>query len=157
KDGSWSGDMFDGKGCVRGLKDQGDDPKGRDALLVGCGGAGSAVGCGLGGAGGERLTLFDTDRAQAERPAATIKPGYPGVAVALGAPDPSGHNLAVNCTPLGMKPDDKLPLEADKLTPSTVVVDVVIKAEPTKLLAAAASRGCHHMGGLSMLRGQSLE
>lgn len=157
QDGTWSGDMFDGKGCVRGLKDQGNDPAGRDALLVGCGGAGSAVACGLAEAGVKRLTLFDTDRAKAERLVETIKRGYPTVPVTLGAPDPTGQTLVVNCTPLGMKADDPLPVQADKLTPATVVVDVVIKAEPTKLLAAAAAKGCPHMGGLAMLKGQSLE
>ena len=34
-DGRWLGDMFDGRGCVRGLKDQGDDPEGKSHPVEG--------------------------------------------------------------------------------------------------------------------------
>lgn len=157
KDGSWFGDMFDGRGCVRGLKDQGDDPQGKAVLLVGAGGGGSAVACGLAEAGAQRMTIFDVDRAKAERLVETVKRGYPGVPVTLGAPDPTGHDLVVNCTPLGMKPDDPLPLQADKLEAGTVLVDIVLKPDWTKLLETAKQRGCRTMNGIAMLRGQSME
>jgi shikimate dehydrogenase len=120
KDGRWVADMFDGRGCVRALKDQGDDPAGKSALVVGAGGGGSAVACAL-------------------------------------APDPVGYDLVVNCTPLGMNPDDPLPLPADRLAPGTVLVDIVLKPAVTKLLEAGRRRGCRTMNGLAMLRGQSLE
>lgn len=157
KDNRWVADMYDGKGCVRGLKDQGDDPAGRSVLLVGAGGGGSAVACALAEAGAARITLCDTDRAKAERLAAAIARGFPGVPVRIGAPDPTGHDLVVNCTPLGMKPDDPLPLQAENLAAGTVVVDIVLKPDVTRLLEAAIRRGCRTMNGLAMLRGQSLE
>lgn len=156
-DGRWVGEMFDGRGCVRGLKDQGDDPEGKTVLLVGAGGGGSAVACGLAEAGAARLTIFDVDRSKAERLVETVRRGYPDVPVALGAPDPTGHNLVVNCTPLGMKPDDPLPLQAEKLEAGTVLVDIVLKPDWTKLLEAARQRGCRTMNGIAMLRGQSME
>jgi hypothetical protein len=54
-DGSWSGDMFDGRGLVRGLRDASIPLEGRRVMLVGAGGAGSAAGrCGGGRCGGGR-------------------------------------------------------------------------------------------------------
>lgn len=156
-DGRWVADMFDGRGCVRALKDQGDDPAGKSALVVGAGGGGSAVACALAEAGAARLTIHDTDRAKAERLVAALRRGFAQVPAAIGAPDPVGYDLVVNCTPLGMNPDDPLPLPADRLAPGTVLVDIVLKPAVTKLLEAARRRGCRTMNGLAMLRGQSLE
>ncbi len=42
-DGSWTADMFDGRGLIRGLADEGVDVKGMRAMVLGAGGAGSAV------------------------------------------------------------------------------------------------------------------
>jgi shikimate dehydrogenase len=159
-DGRWVGDMFDGRGCVRALKDQGDDPAGRSALLVGAGGAGSAVACALAEAGVKRMTVCDVDLAKAERLARVVAGGFPGVTVAVGPPaskNPKGYDLVVNCTPLGMKPEDPPPVDLDALDASMAVVDIVLKPEPTPLLAAAAARGCHTLNGHRMLQGQAAE
>ena len=150
-DGRWVGEMFDGRGCVRGLKDQGDDPEGKTVLLVGAGGGGSAVACGLAEAGAAKLTIFDVDKTKAERLVDTVKRGYPTVPVALGAPDPTGHNLVVNCTPLGMKPDDPLPMRVENLRPGMVVFDIIMEPSQTRLLAEAAARGCHAEPGRPMM------
>jgi shikimate dehydrogenase len=157
-DGSWTGDMFDGAGCVRGMKDaMGVEPKGRNVLLLGAGGAGKAVGCALAEAGAARMTVFDTDRARADWLVATIAKAFPGCKSAAGAPDPKGHDLIVNCTPLGMKPDDPPPCDAAALDRGMAVVDIVVKDEPTALRAAALAKGCKTMSGIDMLRGQALE
>lgn len=162
KDGRWVADMFDGRGCVRGLKDQGDDPAGRSALLVGAGGGGSAVACALAEAGVKRLTVCDIDRAKAERLARIVAGAFPAVAVAVAAPaakgaDPAGFDLVVNCTPMGMQPDDPPPVEINALRSGMTVVDIVLKQEPTALLAAAAARGGRTMNGHRMLQGQAME
>nr|VUD28527.1 shikimate 5-dehydrogenase [Raoultella sp. NCTC 9187] len=36
--------------------------------------------------------------------------------------DPQGHDLVVNATPLGMKADDPLPLDPQRLSPACWVV-----------------------------------
>src|SRR5688572_24437243 len=41
--GRWAGAMFDGWGCVLGMRWEGHDPRGRRVFLVGAGGAGSAI------------------------------------------------------------------------------------------------------------------
>ena len=42
-DGTWHGDMLDGLAFVKAQKDHGAEPKGVRVLLVGAGGAGSAI------------------------------------------------------------------------------------------------------------------
>ena len=42
-DGRWHGDMLDGQGFVNAMRASGFEPEGRRALLVGAGGAGSAI------------------------------------------------------------------------------------------------------------------
>ena len=41
--------------------------------------------------------------------------------------DPDGYDLVVNATPLGMKDDDPLPMDVDRIAPTTFVADVVMK------------------------------
>jgi len=60
-DGSWHGDMFDGLGFVSAMQDNGCQPAGKKALLVGAGGAGSAIAHALVVAGVSSLAIFDPD------------------------------------------------------------------------------------------------
>ena len=155
-DGRWVGDMFDGRGCVRGLRKQGIEPAGRSALLVGAGGAGSAVAFALAEAAISRLTIFDVDAARASRVVAGIGRSYPAVRAEMGPPVPTrDHDLVINATPLGMAPGDPLPVDPGTLDASMVVVDVVMKPEMTPLLRAAAAIGCRIQPGRHMLEGQA--
>ena len=65
-DGSWSGDMFDGRGLVRGLRDARIQPDGRRVMLVGAGGAGSAIAVALADAGVAAITIFDVEAGKAQ-------------------------------------------------------------------------------------------
>ena len=69
----------------------------------------------------------------------------------LASSDPAGYDLAVNATPLGMKPGDPLPFDVSRLEPSTFVGEVMLKQEITPLLAAARARGCRYQVGTDML------
>ena len=59
KDGRLQGDLFDGEGFVRALRRNGCNPAGASALVVGAGGAGSAIGASLAAAGVRTIALFD--------------------------------------------------------------------------------------------------
>ena len=59
-DGSLRGDMFDGEGFVLGIKRKGFPTQGARALVIGCGGVGSAIAASLAAAGMSALTLYDT-------------------------------------------------------------------------------------------------
>ncbi len=60
-DGSWHGDMLDGLAFVKAQKDEGAQPHGARVLLVGAGGAGSAIAIALLEAGVRELIIHDTD------------------------------------------------------------------------------------------------
>ena len=76
---------------------------------------------------------------------------YPALEMSLGSKDPSGWDIVVNATPLGMKPGDPLPIEVDKLSSDTFVGEVVMKEEITPLLRAAMAKGCAVQVGTDML------
>jgi shikimate dehydrogenase len=60
-------------------------------------------------------------------------------------------DLIVNATPLGMNPNDPVPVPARLLAPHHIVFDCVYAPSRTKLLRAAAEAGARGAGGLSML------
>ncbi len=129
-DGSLSGDMFDGEGFVLGLR-KGFNPQGTRALVVGSGGVGSAIAASLAAAGVSALTLYDTRPEVAHALAGRLHQHYPQLDITLMQPDPAGHELVVNATPLGMKASDPLPLDVDHLT-SAWVGEVVMTQEYTR-------------------------
>ena len=59
--GRWTGAIFDGLGCVLGMRWEGNPPGGRRVLLVGAGGAGSAIAFAVAGAGARALAICDID------------------------------------------------------------------------------------------------
>jgi shikimate dehydrogenase len=150
-DGTLLGDMFDGAGFVRGVTRKGRTIAGASALVVGAGGVGSAIAASLAGAGPRRMGLFDMSAASAEALAGRLTAHYPALEIRLGSKDPSGWDIVVNATPLGMKPGDPLPIDVDKLSSDTFVGEVVMKEEITPLLRAAMAKGCPVQVGTDML------
>jgi shikimate dehydrogenase len=150
-DGTLLGDMFDGTGFVRGVLRKGLRLAGASCLVVGTGGVGSAIAASLAAEGPVAMTLFDTNAASAEGLAARLRQHYPRIDVRVGSNDPAGYTLVVNGTPLGMKPDDPLPVDVSRLSQDTFVGEVVMKQEITPLLQAARERGCRYQVGTDML------
>jgi len=139
-DGAWSGDILDGVGFVRGLIDNGFDPKARSAFVVGAGGAGCAITAELALAGAS-VRVFDVSAFRAHTLAERLRrSGY--AVTAADAADPRGADLVVNATPLGMQPADSLPLDPSLLSPGMLVAEVVMKPPVTAFLRAAEARGC---------------
>ncbi|QCX80464.1 Shikimate dehydrogenase [Streptomyces sp. YIM 121038] len=153
-DGGWLAENFDGSGFVTGLVAAGHEPKGAHVALVGTGGAGSAIAAALLAAGVDRLSAYDTDTARLGALVARLDAHWPGRVRALTGPHPRGADIAVNATPLGLRPDDPLPFPPDSLRPGGVVADIVMKPRETRLLREAAALGhpVHH--GIHMLEGQ---
>lgn len=155
RDGRWTGDMFDGRGSVHGLRAAGIDVKGRNVLLVGAGGAGSAVAFAYADAGVASLTVCDVDPAKAARVVAGVRQSFPAVRAETGPPVPrAGHDTVVNATPLGMSAADPFPVDPLTIDPSLLVVDVIMKPDVTPLLQAARAKGCRIVPGRHMLEGQ---
>jgi shikimate dehydrogenase len=148
-DGAWYGDMCDGEGYVAGLRDAGCEPRGRRALLVGAGGAGSAIAHALVDAGVAALALHDSDAVRRDVLAAKLL-AYGPLVPSVGSPDPSGFELVINATPLGTRSDDPLPIDVEHLTATTFVGDVVTPTALPPLIEAARARGCGTLSGAGM-------
>jgi shikimate dehydrogenase len=145
------GDMFDGEGFVRGLRRKGMQLQGSRALVVGCGGVGSAIAASLAMAGVASISLYDVQAASADALAQRLTAHFPAVEVRVGSRDPAGMDVVVNGTPMGMNPADPLPIDISRLEPRTFVGEVVMKSEMTAFLQAAQARGCRVQVGTDML------
>jgi shikimate dehydrogenase len=149
--GTLVGDMFDGEGFVRGILRKGRALAGARVLVVGSGGVGSAIVASMAKAGVAKLALFDAHTASMNALAERLRTHYPALKIDVGSKDPAGFDVVVNATPLGMKEGDPLPMDVDRIAPSTFVGEVVMKQEITPFLAAAKSRGCQVQIGTDML------
>lgn len=150
-DGTLTGDQFDGEGFVRGVLRKGQPVAGRRALVVGCGGVGSAIAASLARAGIAELALDDPNAAGMQGLADRLARHYPALRLTAGRNDPSGYDIVVNATPLGMQPGDPMPVDVGRIDPGAFVGEVVMKSEMTPFLAAAAARGCRYQVGTDML------
>ncbi|WP_425307394.1 ThiF family adenylyltransferase [Ammonicoccus fulvus] len=150
-DGRLVADMFDGAGFVGGMRTGGHDPRGDSALVVGCGGVGSAIAASLAAAGVAELGLFDTRVEAMEGLAERLAAHYPELRITTGHRDPAGFGIVVNGTPLGMNPGDPMPVDVDRLAPGAFVGEVVMTEHVTPFLAAARARGCATQLGVDML------
>lgn len=151
EDGTTLADQFDGAGFVRGMRTRGIDPQGRRALVVGNGGVGSAIAASLAGAGVAAISLYDPNTHASEALAERISTHHSHVELSVGRNDPEGYDVVINATPLGMSPDDPLPVDVDKIEAGAFVGDVVLSTDNTPFLRAAAARGCTVQGGSAML------
>jgi shikimate dehydrogenase len=145
------GDMFDGEGFVRGVLRKGHALQATSCLVVGTGGVGCAIAASLAKAGIARIALFDMNTASCEALAQRLRDNYPALVVETGSNDPAGFDLVVNATPMGMEKGDPLPMDVDRIAPTTFVGEVVMKTEMTAFLQAAKDRGCRVQVGTDML------
>ncbi|HKX39802.1 MAG TPA: shikimate dehydrogenase [Burkholderiaceae bacterium] len=150
-DGSWLGAQFDGDGFVRGVLRKGRTVAGAAVFISGCGGVGSAIAASFAAAGVGRLGLYDVHGAAADALRERLLQHHPALDVRVGSPDPAGHAIVVNATPLGMRAGDPLPLDIERVARDALVGEVVMSSEHTPLLQAALARGCAVQVGTDML------
>jgi shikimate dehydrogenase len=148
-DGSWHGDMVDGLGFIGAALAKGIDPRCMRALLVGAGGAGSAIALALVEAGVSELAIHDS---AAERRDALIGQldGLGKAPVRIGTADPAGFDFVANATPAGMKDGDRLPVDVTRLAPSAYCGCVITKPEVSPFIAEARRVGCVTATGTDM-------
>jgi shikimate dehydrogenase len=150
--GELIGESTDGPGLVDAIRhDEGFDPRGKTAMVLGAGGAARAVVLSLAEAGAATVIVV-ARRAEAARVCAMLAGPVGRVGVIEEA---DGVDLIVNATPVGMTgtPTAPLPggLDPTRLGPGQLVVDLVYAPAVTPLLAAARSRGTAASNGLGML------
>jgi shikimate dehydrogenase len=184
-EGGWLGTNTDVEGFLaplrRGPADEtkcGDGPwRGRQALVLGCGGSARAVVAALADLGLERILVAGRHPDSLASFVASCHSWAPGLA---SLPWPTGggsggqdhgaltgalanSDLIVNTTPVGMASNrdpeaaERCPLDAaqlESLRPGSTVYDLIYVPRPSTLLKAASERGCLAIDGLEMLVNQ---
>lgn len=153
-DGGWEADNFDGYGFILAMRAAGREMVGKKALLVGAGGGGSSIAHCLAEEGVAELVIADTDGPRVAALVAAVQQNFPACRVRVGAADPAGMDIAVNATPVGMKPSDPLPMPVEAVGPGMVVYDIIMEPAETRLMAEARARGAHAHGGRPMMDAQ---
>jgi len=153
-DGRWSGEIFDGIGCVAGITGAGHSFAGKRVHLIGAGGAGSAIGVAVAFERPALIRIFDPDANRAADLCARIARVDPGVITEVAPPDPKATDFILNASPVGMLGHGGNPVGTDDFPARVVVFDAIVKPEETPLLAAARRAGCATVGGRMMMRGQ---
>jgi len=140
-DGEWHGEMVDGLGFVGAAVAQGVQPQSKRALLIGAGGAGSAIALALIDAGVAELAIHDADAARRDMLIERLNRRGNGRAT-VGFTDPTGFDMICNATPAGMREGDALPVDVSKLSPYSYCGCVITKPAISPFIAAARAKGC---------------
>jgi shikimate dehydrogenase len=152
-DGSLHGDHVDGFGFLNAARKHGFRSEGKKALVIGAGGAGSAIAYALCETAIARLMILDTDTARASQVAKMVCASFPLVDVRIGCSTLAGLDLVVNVTPVGMREEDPMPLPdalLATLESHTLVCDAITVPVVTALLKFARERGCWTQTGAEM-------
>jgi shikimate dehydrogenase len=149
--GELEGDLFDGAGFIRSLDRAGLAYAGKRILMLGAGGAASAVATALAAAGVAELALFDPELSKAQHLARVLRRDFGIAASDVPTNDPQGYDVIVNASPLGLKESDPLPVDVGAIREHAVVCDILMKNQPTPLLRAARARGLVAEPGFDML------
>lgn len=134
----------------------------RNVVLIGAGGAGTAVGDAMLRLGTEHLTVVDLDVERATALAHDLASRHPLVQVDASSFDklsvllPSSDGV-VHATPTGMAEHPGLPLDGDLLHAGLWVADIVYRPLDTALLKAARAAGCRTLDGGHMAVHQATE
>lgn len=155
--GELEGALFDGKGFVLSLDYFGVAYAGKRVLILGAGGAAAAITASLAMAGSQApaaISLYDPAPGKAQVLADQIAAAMPlsnASIAAVSSGDPSGHDVVVNASPLGLRADDPLPCDVSRVAPHAAVMDILMKNQPTPLVRAARERGLTAQPGFEML------
>jgi shikimate dehydrogenase len=153
-DGTLEGTILDGEGFVAGLSAAGHAVAGKRVLLLGAGGAATAIGFALCAHGVKALAIHNRTRTTAAALHERLERHYAGITRVSAAADAGDYEIVINATALGMHEADDLPLDPRTLRPSMLAAEIVITAKPTPFLAAALACGCVVQPGKPMLEAQ---
>ena len=171
EDGTMTGHMTDGTGFVRNLKEHGVDIKGKKIVLLGTGGAATAIAVQAALDGVDQIAIFnqkDEFYANGEKTVEKIRNAVPNIGEVyiedLGNKELlkkviAESDILINATRAGMSPlDDVLPVPAGYLHKDLAVADVVYNPRETLLIKKAKEAGCRAaVGGIGMLLWQGAE
>ncbi|MGQ2978879.1 MAG: shikimate dehydrogenase [Polaromonas sp.] len=158
RDGRMVGHNTDGSGWAWGLQRSLPQADLGCVVLLGAGGAGSAIADAVLRLGASQLRVVDTDMARAGALADALSTRFGGRVSAHAdvAPALKGATGLIHATPTGMDKLPGMPIPAELLRPSLWVSEIVYFPIATALLQAARAAGCATMDGGAMAVGQAV-
>jgi shikimate dehydrogenase len=143
-EGELIGDNTDRSGAIHALCSA-TAIEGQRVVVLGAGGAGRAVAHGVSDRAGSTIILNRTE-SKAQQLADEL-------GVAAGRLDDHTNvtgDIVINCTSVGMKPDDSVVTDTSFFEGISVAMDVVVASGQTRFLELADRMGCTTIGGHEM-------
>ena len=170
-DGTLTGHNTDGIGFVRNLKEHGVEVEGQRIVILGTGGAATAITVQAALDGAAQIAVFNRrggSYANGEKTVEKVRNAVPDIGKVyiediynreVLEQAVAESDILVNATCLGMCPmEDRTPVPAEFLHPDLAVADVVYNPRETRLLREAKQAGCRAViGGIGMLLWQGAE
>lgn len=165
-DGVITGHVTDGVGFVKNLKLHGVDVKNKKTVVLGAGGAATAIQVQLALDGAKEVKIFnikDEFYQRAEGTKAKLAERCPECVVTV---DPleekekleeavKNCDILINATIMGMKPyEDVTLIDKSLFRTDLIVADTVYSPEKTRMIIEAEEAGCKVVGGKGMLQQQ---
>lgn len=167
-DGKLTGHNTDGIGFVQNLREHGVEVQGKRLVVLGAGGAATAICVQAALDGAREIAIFnraDEFYANGEKTVEKLCAAVPSCKVSIHpledetalAAAVNSCELLVNATKVGMKPLDGQTLIDEKLLrKSLIVADTVYNPRKTLLIEQAEQAGCTAIGGIGMLLWQGV-
>jgi len=152
-EGRLIGHNTDGRGFMQSLAENAIDPRDKNILIVGAGGAARAVGYSL-VQKAKSISLFGRTKTRVQKLVRDLNRVNNSVSSCNDLSAVGGYHMIINATPLGLNKEDPLPLDTSSLKPGQIVYDLIYKK--TRLLERASKRGCVTVSGLGMLLWQGV-
>ncbi|PHX94679.1 MAG: shikimate dehydrogenase [Pedosphaera sp.] len=154
------GENTDGKGFLKSLQEI-CDPRGKNIVMFGAGGAARAVAVEVGLVGVKHITVVNRNEPRGRELVETLRnKAKLNADLVVWRGDyalPADTDIVINATSIGLYDGNaRLELQLDSLKPNMVVADVVFSPPQTRLLRDAAARGCRTLDGLGMLVNQGV-
>ncbi|HBV67564.1 MAG TPA: shikimate dehydrogenase [Clostridiales bacterium] len=158
-----TGYITDGIGFTENLRQNGFEIKGKKVVVLGAGGAATAIHVQLALEGASEVTIFnvkDSFFERAEKTKAKLAEKCPKVVVNVEDLNDkeklkdyiNNCDIVINATTVGMKPHDDMSLiDKSLFRKNLVVADTVYNPEKTKMILEAEEAGCKTIGGKGML------
>lgn len=162
-DGIITGHITDGIGFVKNLESNDVTVKGKKAVVLGAGGAATAIQVQLALEGAREVHIFnrkDEFYERAEHTKVKLQEKCPDCIVTVHdlsdsqklAEAVNNCDIVVNATIIGMKPqDDRMLIDKSIFRKDLVVADAVYNPEKTMMILEAEKAGCKAIGGKGML------
>lgn len=159
--GRFIGYNTDGLGFIKSLKDRNIELRNKNVLVLGAGGASSAISTKLALEGVNKIIILNRTLDKAKKIATNIYEKFNDIKVEYNNLDKAYKypyiDMLINCTSIGMYPNiDRIPVDISVFNKKIIVYDVVYKPNKTKLLDASEKRGFKIINGIDMLVNQGL-